>query len=56
MTGWAWDDELFTYVPVIVDGHLIMPDLKGWGTEPNEEALRAHPSKAKGLLTCGQKK
>jgi galactonate dehydratase len=28
-------------VPVIVDGHLIMPDRKGWGTEPNEEALRS---------------
>ena len=52
----AWDHELFTHVPEIVDGHLIMPDRPGWGTEPNEEALRAHPPKDKGgLLTYGQK-
>jgi galactonate dehydratase len=37
--GWAWDDELFTYVPVIVDGHLIMPDRKGWGTEPTRNVF-----------------
>ena len=52
----AWDHELFTHVPEIVDGHLVMPDRPGWGTEPNEEALRAHPPKGKGgLLTYGQK-
>lgn len=39
----AWDSELFTHVPEIRDGHLVMPDRPGWGTEPNEEALRAHP-------------
>ena len=38
-----WDDELFTHVPEIEDGHLVVPDRPGWGTEPNEEALRAHP-------------
>ena len=26
-----------------VDGHLVMPDRPGWGTEPIEEALLAHP-------------
>src|SRR6267142_334119 len=53
----AWDHELFTHVPEIVDGHLIMPDRPGWGTEPNEEGLRAHPPKSKGgLLNYGQKK
>jgi len=52
----AWDHELFTHVPEIVDGHLIMPDRPGWGTEPNEEALRAHPPKANaGLLNYGRK-
>ena len=51
-----WDHEIFTHVPEIVDGHLVMPDRPGWGTEPNEEALRAHPPKGKGgLLTYGQK-
>ena len=34
----AWDHELFTHVPEIVDGHLIIPDRPGWGTKPNEEA------------------
>ena len=39
-----------------VDGHLILSDRPGWGTEPNEEAMRAHPPKDKaGLLTYGQK-
>lgn len=47
----AWDHELFTHVPQIVDGHLVVPSRPGWGTEPNEEALRAHPPKgAAGLL------
>jgi L-alanine-DL-glutamate epimerase-like enolase superfamily enzyme len=39
----AWDHELFTHLPEYVDGHLVMPDRPGWGTEPNEEALRRHP-------------
>ncbi len=52
----AWDHELFTYLPEIQDGHLVIPDRPGWGTEPNEAALRAHPPKDKGgLLTYGQK-
>ena len=52
----AWDHELFSHLPEIVDGHLIIPDRPGWGTEPNEEALRAHPPKqASGLLNYGRK-
>ena len=38
-----WDDDLFTEVPNIVDGHLILPTTPGWGTEPDEAALQAHP-------------
>jgi L-alanine-DL-glutamate epimerase-like enolase superfamily enzyme len=35
----------------------VIPDRPGWGTEPNEEGLRAHPPKSKGgLLNYGQKK
>ncbi len=46
-----WDEELFTHMPPIEDGHLIIPDRPGWGTEPNEEAIRAHPPKGStGLL------
>ena len=52
----AWDHELFTHVPEFVDGHLVMPDRPGWGTEPVEEALRAHPPKGPtGLLSYGRK-
>ncbi len=47
----AWDDELFTVVPPIENGHLIIPDTPGWGTEPNEEGIRANPAKGRtGLL------
>jgi L-alanine-DL-glutamate epimerase-like enolase superfamily enzyme len=52
----AWDHELFTHLPDIQDGHLVIPNRPGWGTEPNEAALRAHPPKGKGgLLSYGQK-
>ncbi|MCW5622680.1 MAG: mandelate racemase/muconate lactonizing enzyme family protein [Burkholderiales bacterium] len=47
-----WDHELFTHLPEFVDGHLVMPDRPGWGTEPNEEGLRRHPpQESVGLLT-----
>lgn len=47
----AWDDEIFTNAPPIEDGHIVVPDTPGWGTEPNEEALREHPVKGgTGLL------
>ena len=39
----AWDQDLFTHVPEFQDGHMIIPDRPGWGTEPIEEALAAHP-------------
>lgn len=39
----AWDGELFTHVPIYEDGYLILPDRPGWGTEPVEAALAAHP-------------
>jgi len=38
-----WQDELVTVSPRIVDGHLIIPDGPGWGTEVLEGALEAHP-------------
>src|ERR687895_676176 len=40
-----WDDELFTRAPTIEDGHIVVPLVPGWGTEPNEEAIRARPPK-----------
>ena len=51
-----WDHELFTHLPEYVDGHLRIPDRPGWGTEPIEAALRAHPPKARaGLLHYDRK-
>ena len=49
------DAELFTHLPVIEDGYLVVPDRPGWGTEPVEDALRAHPPKNQaGLLSFGR--
>lgn len=46
-----WDDELFTEPPRIERGQLVLSDAPGWGTEPNEEAVRARPPKDRaGLL------
>lgn len=45
-----WDDELFTHAPEYKDGHLIVPDRPGWGTDPIEDAIRAHPPKPGGGL------
>ena len=39
-----------THPPQIEAGHLIVPDRPGWGTEPNEAALAAHPPKPYGGL------
>src|SRR5436853_3167100 len=50
-----WDDELFTVVPKIANGELVMPDTPGWGIAPDEEALRAHPPKQREGLDYGRK-
>lgn len=39
-----WDEELFPNVPVIEDSHLILPNIPGWGCDPNEDALRSRPA------------
>jgi galactonate dehydratase len=47
----AWDHEVFTAMPQYENGCLIVPDAPGWGTEPNEEMIRARPPRAaSGLL------
>jgi galactonate dehydratase len=52
----AWDHEIVSHTPVFENGHLVMPDRPGWGTEPNEDYIRAHPPKAQGgLITYGRK-
>ncbi len=45
-----WDDDLVTHVPEFEDGHLVLPDRPGWGTEPDEEAIAAHPPTETGDL------
>jgi galactonate dehydratase len=45
-----WENELFTHAPQYHDGHMIVPDRPGWGTEPIEQALRARPPKVTGGL------
>ena len=45
-----WDEEVFTAMPQFDNGHLLVPTTPGWGTEPNEEAIRAHPRKSPGGL------
>jgi L-alanine-DL-glutamate epimerase-like enolase superfamily enzyme len=40
-----WYDDLVTVKPDIKDGELRVPTGPGWGTEVNEEAVRAHPPK-----------
>lgn len=40
-----WKDDLVTHAPVIEDGELVLSNAPGWGTDINEEAVRAHPAK-----------
>ncbi len=42
-----WYDDLVTVRPRIVEGYLHLPSGPGWGTEVNEEAVRAHPPRVK---------
>ncbi|MEM7031449.1 MAG: mandelate racemase/muconate lactonizing enzyme family protein [Chloroflexota bacterium] len=37
-----WKDELVTVQPDIVNGHMKTPTGPGWGTEINEEVVKAH--------------
>jgi len=43
-----WKDDLVTHPPVIRDGQFLIPDRPGWGTDINEEVVRAHPPKRRG--------
>jgi len=40
-----WDDEIVSHVPRIINGTIAVPDTPGWGCDPVETALRAHPPK-----------
>ena len=47
-----WRGEIFTSVPQIEGGHLILPKTPGWGTEPDEGALKTHPGRQTGGEPC----
>ena len=40
-----WKDALVTHPPEIVDGEMLVPTRPGWGSDVNEEVVRAHPTK-----------
>ena len=41
-----WKDELVTHPPVIEAGQMLVPDRPGWGTDVDEEAVKAHPPRS----------
>ena len=40
-----WTREFYTAPMRVEQGELVLPDAPGWGTEINEEAIRAHPAR-----------
>jgi galactonate dehydratase len=48
--GVPWRDEIVTVAPVVADGALVLPSGPGWGTEIDEDAVRAHPPKARSAI------
>jgi galactonate dehydratase len=42
-----WTREYLSHPPEVKDGHMLVPDRPGWGTEVNEEALRARPARGR---------
>ncbi len=43
-----WKDEIVSFVPDIKDGHLVLSDRAGWGTEIEEAALEPYLLRADG--------
>jgi L-alanine-DL-glutamate epimerase-like enolase superfamily enzyme len=42
-----WRNDLVTHPPQIEDGQIVVPTRPGWGTDINEDVVRAHPPRAK---------
>jgi L-alanine-DL-glutamate epimerase-like enolase superfamily enzyme len=42
-----WTRDYLTHPPVVQDGYMLVPDRPGWGTDINEEALRARPARGR---------
>jgi L-alanine-DL-glutamate epimerase-like enolase superfamily enzyme len=45
-----WKGHLVTRRPTIRDGRIVLPTEPGWGTDINEDALRAHPWRGRAVL------
>jgi L-alanine-DL-glutamate epimerase-like enolase superfamily enzyme len=43
-----WRDDLFTHVPEVEDGEMVVPQRPGWGTDLREDVARAHPWRGAG--------
>ena len=42
-----WTRDYLTHPPVVENGHMLVPDRPGWGTDIDEIALRAHPARGR---------
>jgi L-alanine-DL-glutamate epimerase-like enolase superfamily enzyme len=42
-----WRNDIFTHPPVIENGQFVLSRRPGWGTDINEEAVKAHPPRKK---------
>ena len=40
-----WRADIYSNVPKIEDGYLLVSEAPGWGIEPNEDGIKAHPPK-----------
>jgi hypothetical protein len=52
----ALKTNIFLHDEQPLHGYFAVPDRPGWGTEPIEEALRAHPPKSSGGLMSYRQK
>ncbi len=42
-----WTREYLTHPPIVQDGVMLVPDRPGWGTDIDEDAVRARPARAR---------
>jgi L-alanine-DL-glutamate epimerase-like enolase superfamily enzyme len=42
-----WTREYLTHPPQVVDGEMLVPDRPGWGSDIDEDALRARPPRGR---------
>jgi L-alanine-DL-glutamate epimerase-like enolase superfamily enzyme len=42
-----WTHDYLSHPPEVRDGHMLVPDRPGWGTDIDEMALRGHPARSR---------